>query len=189
MIQFSQSGQLNSLKNKLRNDKEYEYIRDENNLSLLHISSKHGHFNIVKYLVEEKYMDMNIVNINNGWTSIIYASGNGHHQIVSYFLQQDKTLKKWNDEDKTIYIPDDIIRLILSFISRNRFDIDINYNLKRISKQWNHVINMYLDELKKGINDTEVNAEIEIKNVQRKRKRDEHEKHNKSKKYKTNNDK
>ena len=57
--------------------------------TLLTFSTVKNQLELVKFLVEEKQVDINKANKKDGWTALMYAVENKNFELVNYFLQKN----------------------------------------------------------------------------------------------------
>ena len=72
------------------------------NLTPLHIASKHGHLNIVKYLLKRKQIRVNEQTLDKKMTALHYACAKGFTEVVFALVNKkgiDKNLK--NSDGRT----------------------------------------------------------------------------------------
>jgi ankyrin repeat protein len=88
LFDFCISGDLMALKKWLKPDSE---ISDNEKTNLLIYACEFGHFDIVRYLIEDIKVDINSKN-NFGHVPIIEASASGRLDIVKYLFYHDAAL-------------------------------------------------------------------------------------------------
>ncbi|WCR59755.1 MAG: Phosphocholine transferase AnkX [Wolbachia endosymbiont of Ctenocephalides felis wCfeF] len=62
-------------------------LRYGEKLTLLHLAAKYGKLETVKYLIEEKNVDINKVD-RHGCTALYWAAKHGHLEVVKYFIEE-----------------------------------------------------------------------------------------------------
>lgn len=62
------------------------YKTDQEGWCILHCACNQGHVDIVKYLVEKKFMNPNVKDAKTSYTGIQLAAINGKWEVVEYFL-------------------------------------------------------------------------------------------------------
>ena len=102
----SERGDLNEVKNILKQKPELLNSQDGYGLTPLHYASGEGHIEIVKYLLKLR-ADTNIKDNLFGWTPYTYASGNKHEDIV-LLLKQYVNNDNIKQVDKDLEFTDNI---------------------------------------------------------------------------------
>lgn len=75
------------------------FERDAGGFTTLHIAAAHGHFEMVKVLVEEYHCDVNATS-DSGKSPLYLAVEQGHEDIVEYFLHHGAELRTLTRDDK-----------------------------------------------------------------------------------------
>lgn len=81
-------GDLNALRYWIEEKKFNINIRDLKNNSLLHLTAMYGYLDIVKYLIEEKYISLDIKGNNRSYTPVDLAAKYGHLDILKYLIEK-----------------------------------------------------------------------------------------------------
>ena len=66
-----------------------EMMESYEEIPLLHYASLNGSMNILKYLIEEKRLDISQKDFQNKWRPIVFASAKGMKEVVHYLLKKD----------------------------------------------------------------------------------------------------
>jgi ankyrin repeat protein len=65
----------------------------------LHIACENGHIQVVKYLIENGYVDVNYTTLYKGRTPLHYACMQGHLDVVKYLFENEETYVNYSDSD------------------------------------------------------------------------------------------
>jgi len=88
------------------------YIRDQEGWTVLHCACNQGNLNIVKHLVEKKYMNINVKDIKKNYTGLQLAIVNNRIEVIEYLLSFES----------------------MSFLKKNANETIFNSNIKRPCK-------------------------------------------------------
>ena len=111
-------------------DYQYHGLRQ----TLLHCACKKGHEDLVRWLVEEKHANLDIIDINSQ-TALHLAAHRGHQPIVTFLLEHgaDATLiNKWGmtAEQEGLYHDEKITRIFEKMRAKDMYQMAID------GKEW-----------------------------------------------------
>lgn len=102
MVQIA-ANQLNWLKeNQRRVLNQINFRSNPSRQTFLHCASRNGYLEIVRWLVEQCRIDIDLVDVNAN-SSLHLAAINGHGNVVEYLLERGANLCNENECSKTIF--------------------------------------------------------------------------------------
>ena len=90
-------GQLKVVKYFITNHKCDPSSQDQNGWTTLHYASKGGHMDIIKYLITDHGDMCDTKTLNE---SLLLACGNGHFEVIKYFINKKSCDPKYQDQDR-----------------------------------------------------------------------------------------
>jgi ankyrin repeat protein len=123
-----EDGRLNDVKEVFNNNSNiFNNIKTKHRETPLHVASRYGHLNIVKYLIENfnKIININIID-NNKQTALHIASEKGYTEIVIYLITKGANIDMLDSRNRTPlhcsveYIKEETARYLISELKKRK---------------------------------------------------------------------
>ncbi|KAI3957782.1 hypothetical protein MKX01_007613 [Papaver californicum] len=98
ILTAAESGKLNRLKGLADTVMS---IKDDNGVGVIHFAAEEGHINVLKYLIDELGLDVNMKNDATGQSPLYHAVLGGNINTVDYLLGKGANPSIWNTNGGT----------------------------------------------------------------------------------------